>query len=192
MEITDFRGPPFSNLPGKAEPLNDITKRMQQQHKNKREICKNKGIPEVWANFTHFIQNDVHVCIMLTCKQLTSFIQLASATVQSRNDLFTGQQSTSLAYFTPLAVYYQSRTHILDAQTVGTLHVASYRFAEITKAKNMYRVIHKNVSTRKSLITRVVEVGAVWTDQHQKTNEIQYHPCEYQSHQYPTDVATKR
>ena len=34
------------------------------------------------------------------------------------------------------------------------------------------RVFHKNVSTRKSLITRVVEIGAISTDQHYKANEM--------------------
>ena len=29
-----------------------------------------------------------------------------------------------------------------------------------------YRVLHENVSTQKSFTTRLVEIGAVWTDQH--------------------------
>ena len=60
----------------------------------------------------------------------------------------------------------------------------------MTTTSYKYRVIHKNVSTRKSLIARVVEIGAVWTDQHKKANEMWYHLCENQSHQHPTDVAT--
>ena len=57
---------------------------------------------------------------------------------------------------------------------------------------NVYRGIHKNVSSRKSLIARVVEIGAVWTDQHYKVNEMGHPPCENQSHRHPTDVATQR
>ena len=71
------------------------------------------------------------------------------------------------------------------------IHVKLHGAADHEVLAHTYRVFHRNVSTRKSLLTQLIEIGGMSIPP-LETSAMLYRTWKNQSNQHPTDVATQR